>query len=329
MLPTDGVALGSFDLVNSFPALSFSDALFLSGIPGEDRLVVVQQSGFARAFVNNTIKRRSVGVPDTRQIEFTTTDAWTFPVGSVVIKHFELELTEGDPASRRRLETRLLVHTTDGWQGFTYRWNVQGTDAELLSGRETEMITVNLVDGGTRDQLYEYPSRTYCLGCHTQAAGRTLGLVTRQLNRELDYSNITDNQLRSWNNIDLFTADIGDETQYTRFTALDDTSQRTEVRARAYLHINCAMCLRPNGPTPVDLDLRFDTPVTEMNAVGIAPNAGNLGIADPLIIAAGDKGRSVLWARMQALDANRMPPLGSHVVDSGGVALVGEWIDGL
>ena len=250
-------------------------------------------------------------------------------MGTVVVKHFELALTEGDASSQRRLETRLLINTSSGWQGFTYRWNAQGTDATLLTGRETETIAVNLAAGGTRDQLYEYPSRTDCLGCHTDAAGRTLGLKTRQLNRNFAYSNAIDNQLRSLNNIGLFTTDIGTSTQYEIFPELNDAAQSVESRARTYLDTNCSICHQPGGPTPVDLDLRFDTALAATNTVGIAPNAGDLGVVNALIIAAGEKERSVLWTRMNRLDADRMPPLASHLVDQTAVDLIGQWIDRL
>ena len=278
---------------------------------------------------DNAIKRRWVAVPDGAQIQFSGNGPWTFPVGTVVVKHFELELTEGDPASRRRLETRLLIHTGSGWRGFTYRWNAQGSDADLLTGRETETITVTLAGGGSRDQLYEYPSRTDCLSCHTEAAGRTLGPTTRQLNRDFVYPAATDNQLRSWNNIALFTSDIGAADQYQAFAALDNAAESVEVRARAYIDINCAICHQPGGPTPVDIDLRFDTVPTNLNAIGLGPNAGDLGIANALIIAPGEKERSVLWERMRRLNADRMPPVGSHLVDAAGVDIVGQWIDAL
>ena len=278
---------------------------------------------------DNAIKRRWVAVPDSARVQFAATGPWSFPRGTVAVKHFELELVEGDPSSRLRLETRLLIHTASGWQGFTYRWNVQGTDATLLSGRETEMISVKLAGGGTRDQRYEYPSRTDCLGCHTQVAGRTLGLQTRQLNRDFVYPAATDNQLRSWNNINLFTADIGAADQYGAFAAVDDSTQSVEVRARAYLDTNCAVCHQPGGATPVDLDLRFDTSVANMNVLAVAPTAGDLGISNALIVAAGEKERSVLWERMRRLDADRMPPVSSHLVDDVGVDVVGQWIDAL
>ncbi len=274
-------------------------------------------------------KRRWVALPDASRIGFTDTDAWNFPEGAFVVEHFEMELTEGDTTSRRKLETRILVNTQTGWQGFTYRWDADETDAILLTGRETETITVNLADGGTRDQLYSYPSRTDCLRCHTQVAGFTLGLKTRQLNRDFDYLDITDNQLRSFNHINLFTTDIGDAADYEAFAALADSTIDLPTRARTYLDVNCAQCHQLGGPTPVDLDLRFDTVDGSLNAIGRLPAVGDLGIANAEIIAAGEKERSVLWQRIQALNTDRMPPLASHLVDSEGIDLVGQWIDGL
>lgn len=274
-------------------------------------------------------KRRWVGIPDSQVVDFSADD-WTFPVGTVTVKHFEVELTEGDPNSTKRLETRVFINTSDqGWQGFTYRWNAAGTDADLLTGQAQETLTITLSGGGSQTQLYEYPSRTDCLLCHTAAAGFTLGLKTPQLNGDFNYAGVVDNQLRSWNNIDLFDIDIGDADQYPALPALDDTSVAVATRARAYLDVNCSNCHQPGGPTPTNLDLRFSTADNNMNAIGAAPLVGDLGIANAEIIAAGDAARSVLWQRMQRLDDARMPPLSSHVVDSQGVDVVGQWINSL
>ncbi len=278
---------------------------------------------------DGTVKRRWVGIPDGGRIGFDATGAWSVPIGTVVVKHFEIALTEGDPNSQRRLETRLLVHRNDGWQGFTYRWNGAETEADLLTGRETETITVALAGGGSEDQLYEYPSRTDCLGCHTEAAGFVLGLRTRQLNREFPYPAATDNQLRSWNNINLFTTDIGSADAYELYPALDDNSVAVAERARAYLDVNCAQCHQPGGPAPTSLDLRFDTAVADMDVLDVMPSAGDLGVSDARIVAAGDRNRSVLWLRMATLDSNRMPTIGSHKVDDTALDVIGDWIDGL
>ncbi|MCR9258871.1 MAG: PQQ-dependent sugar dehydrogenase [Pseudomonadaceae bacterium] len=273
-------------------------------------------------------KRRWVGVPDNEQVDFTALD-WSFPEGTVTVKHFEVDLNANDASSTRRLETRVFLHTSQGWQGFTYRWNQAQTDATLLASRETETLNITRANGSVVSQTYEYPSRVDCLGCHTEQAGFVLGLETRQLNTNFDYAGVIDNQLRSLNNISWFDRDIGTADQYGQFPALDDVAASTEDKARAYLDINCSQCHRPNSTAPTNLDLRAETALASMNAVDVMPQAGTLGLQDARIIAVGDKSRSVLWLRMQQLDGNRMPPLSTHVVDEAGVEIIGTWIDGL
>jgi uncharacterized repeat protein (TIGR03806 family) len=311
-----------------------ADLLSATGV--FDSLIDLQvTSGFIEYDVNqpfwsdNTVKRRWVAMPEPGEIEFSAGDAWDFPLGTVIIKHFEITLIEGDPASQRRLETRLLILTATGWQGFTYRWNTQQTDANLLSGREQESITVQLASGSSREQIYEYPSRTDCLVCHTAVAGRALGLRTRQLNRDFAYPATTDNQLRSWNNISLFSNDIGSPDNFERYDALGDDAAPLAARVRAYLDINCAYCHQPGGPTPVAIDLRYATILADTAMLDVVPSVGDLGLVDARIIAAGDRTRSVLWERMQRLDAQRMPPLGSHLVDEQALEIIGDWIDTL
>ena len=274
-------------------------------------------------------KRRWIALPDGETIGFSAAGPWSFPLGTIIVKHFELELVTGDPGSVRRLETRLLVNREDGWRAFTYRWDPVGTDARLLAGRELETITVTTPGGGSRAQLYEYPSRTDCLACHTDAAGFALGVGTRQLNRTFDYPAATDNQLRSWNNIGLFGSDIGSADNYPAYAALNDASADIPARARAYLAINCAQCHQPGGGAPTTMDLRFDVAAADMNVMDVAPSAGDLGVTDARIVARGDRSSSVLWLRMTLLDGNRMPPVGSHVVDVEGAEIIGRWIDGL
>jgi uncharacterized repeat protein (TIGR03806 family) len=274
-------------------------------------------------------KRRWIAVPDGQTIDFSARDAWRFPVGTVIVKHFELVLTEGDPSSLKRLETRLLVHRSSGWSGYTYRWNDAGTEAVLLTGRELASYTIALAGGGSREQLYEYPSRTDCLRCHTEAGGFVLGVRTLQLNRDFDYPNATDNQLRSWNNIGLFTSDIGAATAYDAYPALDDAMVTSRDRSRAYLAVNCAPCHQPGGPAPSSMDLRYDTADSAAGIIDVVPDAGGLGLTDPRLVAPGAPERSVLVERMRRLDGTRMPPVGSHLVDQMGVALLEGWIRAL
>ena len=66
-----------------------------------------------------------------------------------------------------------------------------------------------------------------------------------------------------------------------------------------------------------------------MNAIDVDPASGDLGLFDAKIIAPGDHTRSVLWERMTRTDENRMPRIGSNVVDSNAADVIADWIDSL
>jgi uncharacterized repeat protein (TIGR03806 family) len=271
-------------------------------------------------------KRRWISLPGASRIQFHPTEAWGFPVGTVLVKHFELPLPLG---GARRLETRVLVHELAGWSGYTYRWDDLQQDALLLPDRHVETFTVvdPAAPGGMRQVTWEHPSRTDCLRCHTAAAGRVLGVRTLQLNRDFAYPAAVDEQIRAWNHAGLFTEDVGTGASYARLADPADPAAPLAERARAYLAANCAMCHLPGGPTPVDLDLRPGIAVAAMRLVGVRPTAGTLGLADAWRVLSGTKESSVLWERMRRLDATRMPPLASHVADADGASFVGAWID--
>jgi len=261
-------------------------------------------------------KRRWIALPGTARMQFHPTDAWTFPIGTALVKHFEIATTTGTS----RLETRVLLHQRTGWLGFSYRWNAQQTDASLVAdGGETFAF-----DGSRQ---WTIPSRAACLQCHTQAAGRVLGVRTRQLNRTFAFPLQDDNQLRTWNHLGLFATDIGEASQYEAFAAPDAAEVDVSALARAYLDSNCSQCHRPLGPTPVDLDLRSDVAAAAMQLFGVTattPLPGGSGLRG----VAGDHTQSELWLRMQRRDAFGMPPLGSHVVDDVASQWIAQWIDG-
>jgi hypothetical protein len=60
------------------------------------------------------LKQRWMALPTGTQIQFSPTGEWSFPNGSVFVKHFALQTNENDPSLLRRLETRLLVRDTNG-----------------------------------------------------------------------------------------------------------------------------------------------------------------------------------------------------------------------
>jgi hypothetical protein len=103
---------------------------------------------------------------------------------------FALDLEAGNPASRRRLETRVFLRQQNNWAGYTYVWNDAQTDAELATASgldQTFTVKDAAAPGGTRKQTWHYPSRFECLVCHSRAANFVLGVNDVQMDRDFDY----------------------------------------------------------------------------------------------------------------------------------------------
>jgi len=270
--------------------------------------------------------------PDT-QIGFSTNGEWTFPGGTVFVKHFELITDETNPGVRRRLETRLLVRTgTGAVYGVTYKWRPDNSDADLLAGSLTEDIVITNATG-VRTQTWYYPSPADCLTCHTPLSGYVLGVKTRQMNGDFTYpgSGRTDNQLRTLNQLGLFNSPIGNEADiptYPRLSAVTDLSVSLDQRARSYIDANCAQCHRPGGARG-NFDARYDTPLDAQKLIN-GTVVTDLGLDHARVVAPKDIWRSVLHQRLRTTDKTiAMPPLARSVVDQAAVSALGDWINSL
>lgn len=297
----------------------FTDTAGLVPAPG-----VLEYDVNAPLWSDEARKRRWLALPGSSRIGFHATEAWTFAIGTALVKHFEIDTA---PGVTLRLETRVLLRQDAGWVGYTYRWNGAGTDADLVDDAG-DQVTFSVDDGlgGGRTQTWRFPSRAECLQCHTSAAGHVLGVRTRQLNRDFEFPLRVDNQLRTWNHLQLFTADIGQHGQYEAYADPLDPSATLDDRARAWLAVNCANCHVPSGPTSVDLDLRAAVPVNAMQLFGVAATSAVPG-GSGLRALAGAHAQSDLWLRIGRRDAYGMPPLGSNLVHGDGVQLLADWID--
>jgi uncharacterized repeat protein (TIGR03806 family) len=299
--------------VNTIPTLLSQTGCFDSSNPSQPATALIPYAPSAPFWSDGASKIRWMALPNSTQITVQASGDWTFPNGTVLAKHFEL--------NGQLIETRLFMRHPDtgNWGGYTYRWNASGTDANLVSGG---LVT------NVGSQPWTYPSEAQCLQCHTNAAGNSLGLETSQLNFNFTYPSTgrTANQLTTLQTIGMFTAAPASMPVYPNPS---DTSQPLASRARSYLHTNCSQCHRPSGGTPVNLDLRFATAIASTNSCNVTPTAGNLGVTDARIIAPGAAARSVLYLRMSRRDATQMPPVGSHIVDTQGAALLQQWINGM
>ena len=275
-------------------------------------------------------KLRWMSLPTNSAVTFAPTGEWAFPEGTIFVKHFELATDETHPDIKRRLETRLLVRSSDGAvYGVTYKWRADNSDADLLTTNLTEDIEIKTAHG-TRVQKWYYPSRADCLSCHTANAGLVLGVKTRQMNRDFAYpSGVTDNELRAWNHAGLFAAKL-DEAAIPKLPTLareEDTSRTLEDRARSYLDANCAHCHRPHG-TVAAFDARYDTPLEKQGLIG-APVLIDQRIDNPRVIAPNDIWRSLLYVRASTVEPMKMPPLAHNEVDVKSMMLLKQWIESL
>jgi uncharacterized repeat protein (TIGR03806 family) len=278
-------------------------------------------------------KTRWFYIPPSQRIVFNPTNNWLFPTGSVWVKHFELELTNGVAASRRRLETRLLVRYpgADGTDvyGLTYRWGGSRTNAALVpDGGLDETFVVN--DGGIlRTQVWRYPGRSECLFCHTRAnlGGLALGFNTPQLNRDFNYGGVIDNQIRAMNHAGYFTAPVTNLHALRALAHPTNEAASVEQRVRSYLAANCAQCHQPGGNGLGQFDARLFTPLSATRLVN-GPLLRDEGDARNKVIAPGFLAHSMLLSRVTTLQpGRRMPPLASSVIDTQAVALLTRWIN--
>ncbi len=275
---------------------------------------------------DNAIKDRWFTIPDASQkITFNGSGNWTFPTGTVWVKHFEMEMKRGDPTTRRRLETRFIVKTAGGAYGLTYKWNADQTDAELVpdAGMD-ETLDIN-VDGKMTKQVWHYPSQTECMVCHTSVAGTALGFNTYQLNGNGGGS---ENQLAALKRAGYFSGDVPEPKTLPAYAPASDQSASLEWRVRSYLGANCVQCHQPGGIAQGHWDARASTPLDKAELInGILAN--NHGDTQARWAVPDDPAHSMVLKRIAADGTPRMPPLATNVLDQTDIKLITDWIKSL
>jgi hypothetical protein len=287
------------------PATALASGCFTLVGPGKvaPHLGLVPYDIISELWTDGAKKRRWIALPDGAGMTVSATGAWEAPSGTVIIKEFALETTPGNPATRRAVETRFLVRDASGWQGFSYRWRADGSDADLLTdGQATQAWPLDT--GGT--YTHYYPSRSQCASCHEASFGPLLGLRPEQLQRWYDYDGVIAEQLPT-----LVQLGVGPTSTIAPLPSPHDDSQTVERRTRGYMAANCAHCHNPNHIAIKDL--RITTPLAQTRLCEtIVPGAP-------------------ANSRVYQLVTERpgMPALGSLVPDPLIGSLVGSWIAGM
>lgn len=260
-------------------------------------------------------------------VQYAREGTWSFPTGMLWVKHFDLEQERGQPASRFRVETRVLVRTTNGAYGVSYLWDTNGAEAYLVpdAGLTFEVAITN--QGQPALQSWSIPSRAQCLVCHTPAGGHALSFHTRQLNRDGALGGLSSNFIALLQLAGYVTNFTDEACLLPRHVRPDETQFDLEVRARSYLAVNCGYCHQPgSGSAPASWDGRPEVLLADTRLInGVASSAG----ADPSnrLVVPGDLVHSIIFNRVAVSNGfTRMPPLATAELDPVNIQLLGDWI---
>lgn len=274
-------------------------------------------------FSDHTVKRRGIAVPDGATITYDDEGPWQFPVGTILVKTFAMPFDLRDPsAGDRLLETRLFVHTAEGWRPYEYRWDEAGEVATRLRvGGDVEVELLDF-DGQPMTTSYRIPSEAQCQSCHGGNDLAPIGPRTRQLDRDGQLERLA---ARGW-----LDREPGAERTVLPDPFGDDTVER---RARSYLEANCAHCHNASAGPATASGLHLSWEIDDPLALGVCrrPFSAGPGSGDRKFdVVPGDPDASIMIYRMESNDPEiKMPEKPNRLIHDDGVALVRAWIEGM
>lgn len=213
-------------------------------------------------FTDYAEKQRIILLPKGQKMKAKGNGLPDFPDGTIIAKTFFYQNKTNEKANTTHLlETRLLIKYQDQWNASTYQWNDTQSEAYLIKNGAT--VPVAFVDekGNSKTTNYKIPSRTDCISCHRQNDKIfPIGLKLSNINTTVNREQHTVNQLEYLEQKGKL--EITDISHIASAVDYRNENEPLEIRARAYLDINCAHCHNPNGTGYItQLDLRNETPI--------------------------------------------------------------------
>lgn len=317
------------------PLAKLSDYDFWTGpmveqVPKEG---VVPYTVAAPLWSDQAGKGRFIVLPEGGKIDFSADGDWGFPDGTILIKTFYFDHDRRDPeAGSRIIETRLLVREAGAWRPFTYVWNDEQTEATLLRTGKRVNVEFTDVDGSAKTEEYIVPNDDQCSSCHERDdEEHSLGLITPQMNRMVERDGQQVSQIAWLAEQGMFAAQPADQATLAAFPDPFGDAD-LDLRARAYLHGNCAHCHQPGGGAGKS-GLVFLADETDLAKVGVCkvPAAAGPGTGGhPHDIVPGKPDESIIIFRMNSLDPEiKMPELPNRVIDEQGLRLIRDWISAM
>jgi len=331
LLALGAMAANAATMAAPLPGRLSDTGLFVAGSTTVVRPEILSFTPQYPLWSDGAAKRRWLYLPPGSTIDAAQPNAWEFPIGTRLWKEFSVG---------RRVETRYIERLEDGsWRYATYVWTDDGRDALLAPANGIAALVLSEAGAGR----YVIPSELDCRACHEGAPVPVLGVSALQLSPDRDplaphaeHPRTGDVDLRSlvergW--LRNLPQPLIDEAP--RIAA----ASPTERAALGYLHGNCGHCHADPANTaaavPVGIVLAHDvlSPVATakvMRSLLGAPSrfipSGRTTAAP--VVAPGDSSNSVLPLRMRSRNPLvQMPPLGTAIADSAGLALIERWID--
>lgn len=303
------------------PAPSLSDyGLFADMASGAPAQGVLPYDLINPLFTDHAAKHRFVFVPGGQVAAYRETDVFDFPVGSVLGKTFAFAPDMRAPEEGQwRVETRLLIHKADGWVAYPYIWNAAQTEAVYSPAGQRIGIETISPDGTPLQLRYAVPNQNQCKTCHQ--AGKDIAPIGPKA-RHLAH----DGQLERWEAAGILS---GLPEGVTGEPYAFDPTAPLDLRARAWLDVNCAHCHKADGSAS-NSGLWLASTETGPARIGIlkhpvAAGRGSGGLKQ--VIVPGDPDASILLYRMASTEPGvAMPELGRSVTDPDSLALIREWI---
>jgi putative heme-binding domain-containing protein len=301
----------------------------------------------AHHWADGTTSRRWMAIPGDTPVSIDDKDRWSFPEGSVLAKLVTLPSGDSDAAARP-IETQILHREDGSWRAYSYRWNEQSTDAELVPGNGAS-ITLNRSadDSGSplRELRYRFAARGECQMCHNPwvelkttsngiQSASPLAVSLGQLDvhslsvTTSEVSQLQELEQNGWIIQSGQATNTAVSTQST-FVNPYDESARLDDRVRSWLHVNCSHCHQPHAGGSALIQLTRDIPLADMKLLDARPTQGAFGISNARLVTPGDPHGSILYYRILKTGAGRMPRIGSEEVDEAGVAMMRDWIRAL
>lgn len=284
-------------------------------------------------FTDYAKKYRFVYVPEGAKAAYRDTEVFDFPVGTIIAKTFTIQADQRlENSPEEIIETRLMMHRSDGWVALPYIWNSDKSDAVLTVTGGTQAISWIDKNNQQRNTDYVIPNTNNCANCHGEDEMLPLGPTARSLNKDFDYDSGTANQLDHWTLQDILSGAPTDTASIPSIPLWEDTTAALDDRARGYLDVNCAHCHTPGGAGDTSgLLLEYFRPFGPAVGECKRPVASGGGSGDlDFDIVPGNSGESIMVFRM---DSNaievRMPEIGRSIIHPEGVDLIAEWIDAM